>query len=190
MSAVQGIDRTDHVGHVFDVIIGAWTAHLPEIEQLVQRIETEKEKYWRGEPGRRNWSFEETHLNPWARIACNSPGRGSGLRYSNGQEMDLLVSTPDFDAVPVEVAIVINVTEEKWTEKINADKYKLKMLSRSTGLQIVACFESWDFEYHRTRSWLSFLNRVEKWSEPTYTFRRKILSDGLMLVKGWQVEPV
>jgi putative transcriptional regulator len=190
-SQKKGLSMRDGQRRVFQAITKAWLNNLDAIEQRVLQIEEEKLRWERREPGRRDWSFEEALLNPLARSACNSPPRGAGLWYPNGlprkhYEMDALGLFPGYLPVPVEIALVTNVTEAKWIRKINDDTKKLAMLAALPGLQIIASFETFDLA--KSASWTKFFNRLYVWNvDPPFVVERKILDAGVMLIKGFEI---
>ena len=177
---------------VFDVILSEWVEHLADIEKLVLLIEEEKIKWERKEPGRRKWSFE-LQLNRWAREGCRkkagwiSPDTGLNKAYPGTSLMsDLLVAVPGFPPVAVEVALICNVTDAKWISKINRDTEKLATKSLHPGLQIIACFDTFDLEH--SESWTCWFPRINIWERnSSLAMRRKILTEGKMLVKAWEV---
>ena len=177
---------------VFNAIIAEWRAHLTDIEQFVLRVEEEKIKAAQHEPGRRKYSFEE-ELNRWAREGCRKPAGwqspDNGLTvYAGGTlRADALVTVPDGKPVAVEVKLVTNVTADKWIAEINNDTEKLSTQSLHLGLQIIACFDTFDLA--KSPDWSTFLSRIHIWNVVTpMVYRQAILGNGVMLVKGWAIQ--
>lgn len=177
---------------VFEAIISTWIAHLADIERLVLRVEEEKENWKHKSHGRRQWSFEE-ELNRWAREGCRATTGWESREncrnvYPGGLIPDAVVTTPECEPVLVEIKAVTNVTMDKWIDFINEDTHKLTTESPYPGLQIVACFDTFDLE--TAEDWISWLARIQIWNKDTPMIRRQPLSgSGKMLVKGWAITP-
>jgi hypothetical protein len=176
---------------VFDAIVNEWVAHAVEIDGFVYRVEEEKVKWAEKAPGKRIWSFE-LDLNRWAREGCRKrcgwKSLDSGLHVYPNPRMsaDALVTIPGCDPVLVEIKAVTNVTQDKWISKINEDTGKLATKSPYPGLQIIACFDTFDPE--TADSWTSWLRLIDIWNVETSMVRKVDLpSGGTMLVKGWAI---
>lgn len=179
---------------VFDAIINEWVAHIREIEALVRRIEVQKAECRRKDSRKLTWSFE-LDLNRWAREGYRknphwkSPETGLKAYPSSRMSADALVNLPGHPPVAVEIALVSNVTEYKWIDKINRDTQKLETESEYPGLQIIACFDDFDFEL--SPDWICWLSHIDIWKrKSSMIYEREILSEGKMLARGWEVAEI
>jgi len=180
-----------HIRRVFQAIVNEWLSHVADIERLVLRTEEEKEKWKKGAPGRRQWSFE-LELNRWAREGCRrragwaSSDTALTGSYPNGRmSADALVTAARCDPVPVEIKLVTNVTMDKWIDKINDDTAKL-IGARYRGLQVIVCVDTFDME--KSKSWIGWLNRIHVWNVNTpMMLCQRILEAGKLLIKGWAI---
>jgi hypothetical protein len=185
-------ERYEHIAQVFETIKSEWIAHLADIDVFVLRIEEQKRSSDQKTTRRQNWSFEED-LNRWAREGCRKREGWESREncrnvYADGSIPDAVVTVPGRDPVLVETKAVNNVTGSKWIGSINQDTHKLATKSPYPGLQILACFDTFDLE--TADDWTSWLARIQIWNKETsMVFRQPLCVDGKMLVKGWAISP-